>query len=200
MIIPSPIDSGYSSHYGNSMHIKFMREWGTYAAKTLVNEFFRKKGELYGKRPVLVHTGMSGICTVNAITAQLAPTYADRVITMYIRKEGESSHGIPIEWGCSRSVDSIDELTFILCDDFVAMGGTFTRMISTIRRKFMHKVRYDDIRVMLNRNDPDYLLRITDRLAMSKGAQYSIRTEIEENWASFVEEQKKMGMKFDKLT
>jgi hypothetical protein len=105
-----------SSHYSCAFHSSFNSRAREVAKKIV--DMFEEIGKGY---PVLCYTGFSGI-TLATLIAQHIRMLGMRVEHIYVRKEGEKSHGgVYYEFSC-RNLGSQAVPLFV--DDFISTGDT----------------------------------------------------------------------------
>lgn len=128
------------AHYSNAHRPAAMRAWAKVAADKL-----RGYAQQEGRIPVLCYQGMSGIASAAALAAVLAEQ-EDRgehppllYGMVYVRKEGEGSHGEYIEI----SEEVTDDLRYnktnqpfvaVFVDDFIVDGHTFNRVMGAVEK------------------------------------------------------------------
>lgn len=99
------------SHYSLAQKPAQLSEWAKSIAEDIINHKIES--------PVLVYSGMSGISSATAISLNLHALGCNHGM-VYIRKQGEMSHGSPVEHEHTSSKDR----TYIFVDDFLDYCST----------------------------------------------------------------------------
>ncbi len=117
-----------SSHYSRALEPEKMHSWAEAVAPKLINLLRSKRSHTF---PVLVYTGMSGISHAAHLSGELCQYEDFEFGQIYVRKEGEVSHGLECEWHLARTEKP---LCLVFVDDFVGAGATLKRVLSLSRR------------------------------------------------------------------
>ena len=118
-------------HYSHAQTPLALTKWSRAMAKVLTKHY--NKGSVI---PVFVYTGLSGIATATALMMALS-AQKDGIVfgMMYVRKDGEDSHGQKIEVNMSENTNlDIHDIKqydknheFVFVDDFICKGETLVR-------------------------------------------------------------------------
>lgn len=141
------INAQYNSHYSRAQQPGPLMKWSLDAAQELVLMF--SAGEYKDFYPVLVYTGMSGIATATALSLAIGDERL-RFGMMYVRKEGEKSHGTGVE---TCNVETNLPIKFIFCDDFISNGDTCIRVFEKLMSRFNVLIEMEDVLCALSSKD-----------------------------------------------
>ena len=140
-----------NTHYSPCMLPHRLLTFAQQASKILVGECkLDVPMTTDGHRPVLVYSGMSGIGMATGLAMHLHVNHPDfEFAQLYIRKPGESSHGLRIEM----SANHVDEMASgssayrhflnetcypVLIDDCISSGATFGRIHQALERSSLN--------------------------------------------------------------
>lgn len=141
------IHSHTKSHYGNSMDVNYMREWGIVVAERVVELITA------GKYPILAYRGMSGTTAAISISSHIPGQYADDYARVYVRKKGEKSHGARVEY--SNILSDGREVVVIVCDDFISSGTTALEVLMGLNKRLLSSpLDMDSVRFALSLGFP----------------------------------------------
>lgn len=140
------VHSHTKSHYGSSMDVNYMREWGIVVAERVVELITA------GKYPILAYRGMSGTTAAISISSHIPGKYANDYARVYVRKKSEKSHGARVE--CSDIQSNGREVVVIVCDDFISSGTTALEVLMGLNRKILTSpLDMDNVRFALSLNN-----------------------------------------------
>lgn len=110
------------THYGASMRPSMLKSQAKRMANILADTYTSKEDRL-----VLFYSGMSGVAAATALSLIMNGDRHFPVIAamIYVRKQGEVSHGIHIESSIINYIEPTHKLVPIFVDDFVCEGKTF---------------------------------------------------------------------------
>jgi orotate phosphoribosyltransferase len=118
-----------STHYSKALNASLLYRAANQVAEDLV-------AKAAGKRIVLVYSGMSGISFATALSIAVETQYNVEVDMIYVRKEHEVSHGVPVE----HSYNIFTMPSFVVfVDDFISSGATAHRCSNAVDRRWKGK-------------------------------------------------------------
>lgn len=118
------------THYSNVQDARILSHRANLWAHSILQKLQRRR-----TFPVIVYSGMSGIGGATALSLafnQIDPNF--KFGMMYVRKDGEGSHGSYIEMQCDENREC-KGYNYIFVDDFICTGATFAWCMT---RVFMH--------------------------------------------------------------
>lgn len=128
-----------TTHYGHAMRILELSDNAREMA-----EAFRSFMSERGNQPVAIcYRGMSGVATATALMLAILRTESEDhavlpLITMvYVRKEGEKSHGFEVEFSKQDRklpLSCLEGMALIFVDDFIDSGDTRNATFAAIAR------------------------------------------------------------------
>lgn len=127
-------------HYSKAQSPRKLIVWAREAAADL------KRYDDDGFDIVLVYTGMSGVASATALMAEYFNLTSKDLKCVYVRKEGEKSHGSAVESNCTTKLDKTNPKNMILfVDDFICSGETTARVIHKLSNHYWFKIDFDEM-------------------------------------------------------
>lgn len=123
------------SHYSIAQKTEKLIKWSNDAIIYIADEIALLNTEHNCKHiPLFAYRGMSGVGLAAALSIAYYSEYGSEYVMAYVRKDGETSHGDPIEiqfpeQGCARS----SRMFVIFVDDFICSGETFDKTVGAVK-------------------------------------------------------------------
>lgn len=113
------------SHYSCAQKLYRLKRFAEYSAAKIARNIKGEDDYQYA----LVYSGMSGIALATAVSLELLTAYNVLIDMIYVRKQGETSHGDSIE----TSIDlETKNLRLIFIDDFIESGKTLAYVLDRV--------------------------------------------------------------------
>lgn len=149
------------THYSDSQNILELRKTVSFLADTIQKDF-GPKGRCSSYVPLFIYRGMSGVSYVTALVLELMNRDREFFHGMvYVRKEGEKSHGISVEYNAGYLPEGKKYL-LVFVDDFIDEGNTLCEC-------------YRDVLIFKKENEfsylPDFDIMVNEEVYLCLGIE-----------------------------